>query len=389
MSLSRRSFVRTVGIGAAGAWIAARGRENSLWDVFEAPLSGQGNPIIISSNENPLGPSEAVLNAVRNALGQTGAAAGRYPFSSETDLRGAIAAHYKIKPENVLIGTGSTQILRTATQVYTSKNRPLVGTIPTYEECAGYANDITHAPVRGVKMTADFKVDLDAMIAASKGAGLVFFCSPNNPVATAVSGKDTRDYIAKVNSLSPTTTILVDEAYYDYATDPAYETMIPLALDNPRVVVARTFSKAYGMAGLRIGYAIGHAKTIEEMSRWESGGTITVLALKAAVAAISQDPSFLAKEKARNKEVRDFTIKWFADRGLKSTDSQTNFLFVQIGRPCREFREACAKLGVRVARDFPPFEKTHCRISIGTMAEMKRATEVFAKVLATPAKAAA
>jgi histidinol-phosphate aminotransferase len=391
MSLSRRAFVQTVGIGAAGAltsFVGARGRENAIWSAFETPLFAADNPIILASNENPLGPGEKVLNAVRAAMGPSGATAGRYPFSLEGDLRDAIAAHFKLKPENVLIGTGSTQILRTCTQVYTDPKRPLVGSIPTYEECAGYAQTITSAPVRGVRLTGDFKMDLDATVAAAKGAGLIFFCSPNNPVATAVGGKDTRDSIEKVNRSSPNTTILVDEAYYDYVTDPSYETMIPLAVQNPRVVVARTFSKAYGMAGLRIGYAIAHPQTIREMANWESGGSITVLALKAALVAINHDPAYLAAEKARNKAGRDFTIKWFADRGMKSTDSQANFLFVNVGRPIAGFRNACAELGVRVARDFPPFEKSHCRISIGTMDEMKKATEVFGKVLA-PAQAAA
>ncbi|MBI4476997.1 MAG: aminotransferase class I/II-fold pyridoxal phosphate-dependent enzyme, partial [Acidobacteria bacterium] len=329
MSLSRRAFVQTVGIGAAGAltsFVSARGRENAMWSAFEPPLHAAENPIILASNENPMGPGEKVLNAVRAAMGATGAPAGRYPFAVEGDLRDAIAAHFKLQPENVLIGTGSTQILRTCTQVYTDPNRPLVGSIPTYEECSGYASTITHAPVRGVKMTADLKLDLEATIAASKGAGLVFFCSPNNPAATAVSGKDTREFIERVNKLSPKTTILVDEAYYDYVTDPSYETMLPIAVQNPRVIVARTFSKAYGMAGLRIGYAIGHPQAIRELANWESGGSITVLALKAALVAIDHDPAYLAAEKARNKAARDFTIKSFADRGIKSTDSQANFL---------------------------------------------------------------
>ncbi len=383
MSLSRRAFVQTVGIGAAGAlsgFVGARGRENAIWSAIDTPLFAADNPIILASNENPMGPGEKVLNAVRAAMSPSGATAGRYPFSVEGDVRDAVAAHFKLKPENVLIGTGSTQILRTCTQVYTSPTRPLVGSIPTYEECAGYASTITQAAVRGVKLTSDFKMDLDATAEAAKGAGLIFFCSPNNPVATSVGGKDTRDFIQKVNQTSPNTTILVDEAYYDYVTDPSYETMIPLAVQNPRVVVARTFSKAYGMAGLRIGYAIGHPQTIREMANWESGGSITVLALKAALVAIDHDPAYLAAEKARNTAVRDFTIKWFADHGMKSTDSQANFLFVNIGRPAASFRRECAELGVRVARDFPPFEKTHCRISLGTMDEMKKATEVFGKV---------
>src|SRR5205823_13500940 len=187
--------------------------------------------------------------------------------------------------------------------------KALVGTIPTYEECAGYA-ELLGNPVRGVKLNSEFKIDIDAMLAAAKGSGLVFYCNPNNPTATYVGAKATRDFLSRLNSASPDTTILVDEAYFDYVTDPDHETHVPIAVENPRVIVARTFSKAYGMAGLRMGYAIGHVDTIKKMADWDggSGGTSpNVLALHAAHTAIGQDPSYLATERPRNPAVRDFT----------------------------------------------------------------------------------
>jgi len=127
------------------------------------------------------------------------------------------------------------------------------------------------------------------------------------------------------------------------------------------------------------------------MAEWDAGSgtsSLNVLAMHAGLAAIEQDASFIAAERARNKEVRDFTMKWFADRGMKPTDSQANFMFVNIGRPAKAFREECKTKGVLVARDFPPFEKTHCRISYGTMDEMKKAVAVFEQVLAKKATAA-
>jgi histidinol-phosphate aminotransferase len=390
MSLSRRAFVQTLGIGAAGAltssFIASRGREASLFG-FEPLFAAEGDPIILASNENPLGPGTKALEAVRAAYGPQGALPGRYPFAIEDELIAALARKNGVKPENILLGCGSTQILRTSAQVFTSKTRPLVGSIPTYEECAGYAA-LIGSPVTGVPMTNDFRLDLDATLKASKGAGLVFYCSPNNPTATAMGGSDTKNFIAQLAKTSPETTVLVDEAYYDYVTDPSYETMIPVALVNPRVVVARTFSKAYGMAGLRVGYAIAHADTIKKMSDWESGGSLNILGLHAALATID-DSARLAAEKARNTEARQYTIDWFKKNGYTPTDSQTNFLFVDLKRPARGFRESCREMGVLVARDFPPYEKSHCRISIGTMAEMQRAIDVFSKVLSMPAKAAA
>jgi len=240
-------------------------------------------------------------------------------------------------------------------------------------------------------MDENFKIDLDKFAAAATGAGLVFYCNPNNPAATYVGARATRDFLAKIAKDSPDTYVLVDEAYYEYVTDPDHDTHIPVALDNPHVIIARTFSKAYGMAGLRLGYAVGHADTIKQMREWDAGSgtsSLNVLAMQAGIAAISQDPSFITAERARNKEVRDFTMKWFADRGMKPTESQANFMFVDIGRPVKEFREACAKHHVKVARDFPPFEKTHCRISYGTMDEMKKAVAVFGQVLQKKAAAA-
>jgi len=388
--LTRRRFVQTSLVSGAAAYIGSRGRENSLWAAFEPTLEAVAPGMIcLSSNENPLGPGAAVLDAVKTAFGPAGATPGRYSGSSR-DLIDAIAKKQGVKPENIVLGCGSTQILRSATHLFTAKDKALVGTIPTYEECAGYAEMMGH-PVRPVALDSEFKIDLDKFAAAAKGAGLVFYCNPNNPTATYVGARATRDFLARVSRESPDTTVLVDEAYFDYVTDPDHDTHIPIAVENPRVLVARTFSKAYGMAGLRIGYAVGHPETIKKMAEWDAGSgtsSLNVLAMRAAIAAIQRDPSFVATERQRNKDVRDFTMKWFADRGMKPTDSQANFMFVNIGRPAKEFREACKAKGVLVARDFPPFEKTHCRISYGTMDEMKKAVTVFGDVLAKKATAA-
>ncbi len=395
MALTRRSFVQTVGIGAGAALTSSvwgRGRENSVWSALSPDLQAVERGVIcIASNENPVGPGKKVLDTVRGLL-EGGTRPGRYSQQSG-ELTEAIAAHFKVKTDNVLVSEGSTEILRAATQVFTAKTKPLVGTIPTYEECAGYA-ELMGNPVKGVKLTADFKIDLDAYLTASKGAGLVFYCNPNNPTATYVGAKATRDFITKLTSASPDTTILVDEAYFDYVTDPDHATHVPLAIENKNVIVARTFSKAYGIAGLRQGYAIAHADTIRKMRPWVgSGGTgsLNVFGMAAGVAAIQQDAdgSFSKNERERNKAVRDFSVKWFTDRSMKPTDCQANFMFVNIGTPAKAFREACRAKGVMVARDFPPFEKTMARITLGTMEEMQKAVAVFGDVLAKKSTAAA
>jgi histidinol-phosphate aminotransferase len=393
MALSRRHFVQTAAVGAGAALtsnIWGRGRENSVWSAFDAKLEAVDKGVIcIASNENPVGPGKKVMDSLR-ALLEGGARPGRYS-NGTGPLTEAICAHFKVKPENVLLSEGSTEILRAATQVFTAKTKPLVGTIPTYEECAGYAELIGN-PVRGVKLSSEFKIDLDPFLAASKGAGLVFYCNPNNPTATYVGAKATRDFLQKLHSASPETTVLVDEAYFDYVTDPDHETHVPIAVENPRVIVARTFSKAYGMAGLRQGYAIAHADTIKKLRPWvgsSGAGSLNVFGMAAATVAIAQDASFTTNERARNKAVRDIATKWFNERGMKPTDCQANFMFVNIGTPAKAFREACRAKGVMVARDFPPFEKTHARITLGTMEEMTKALQVFGEVLAKKSTAAA
>jgi histidinol-phosphate aminotransferase len=386
--VSRRDFVRTVGAGAAGAlsasWIGARGREDSIWSMLEPGLQAQApaSMIPLSSNENPMGPGKVVLDAITRAFGPAGATPGRYS-SATNDLRDALAKSLGVQPANITFGCGSTQILRTSTHVFTARDKALVGTIPTYEECAGYADMLGH-PVRAVSLDRNFRADLDRLVDASRGAGLVFYCNPNNPVATYVGARETKEFIARVHRLSPETTILVDEAYFEYVTHPDHQSMIPLAIEDPRIIVARTFSKAYGIAGLRLGYAVGHADAIRRMNAWDNASgtsSLNVLSLHAGIAAIGQGPAFVEAERARNAAARDFTVKWFADRGMRSTESHANFIFTNIGVPARTFRDGCAAKGVRVGRDFPPFEQAWCRISIGTMDEMTRATAVFGEVL--------
>jgi histidinol-phosphate aminotransferase len=387
MALSRRDFVRTIGAGAAGAWVAARGGEavGRAFGGFDhvagrlAPLADGSSAIILNSNENPVGPFAPIVEAVHGAFG----AANRYPFASVTDVTAAIAKANGVKPENVLLGTGSTQVLRTAIQLFTSKDRPLVQPLSTFETPGQYAATIA-TPVTTVPLTSSMHFDLDGLVAASRNAGAIYYCNPNNPVANAIDGRTTRDFIAAVRNASPETTIVIDEAYFHYATTGAVESMIPVAVENPRVIVARTFSKAFGMAGLRLGYAVSHKDTIAKMAAWDGPGTVSVLALEAGRAAMTMDTRIVSDERQRNADVRAFTTKWFADRGYPATDSQANFIFVDVKRPTAAFRAACQKEEVLVGRDFPPYA-THCRITVGAMAEMQQAVKVFEKVLAAGA----
>ena len=395
MRQSRRSFLDVLAGGRSdasydtGLWIAARGHEEYQAQAAQvaqpdasAPRRQEPPPgvkaIRISSNENPLGPGKVALDAIIRKFPE----AGRYPFNStpaDSALVADLATKFGAKPENVVLGAGSQEILRTAVRAFTSPTRGLVTAAPSFENCPQFAKRLGH-PVTEVKVDAALRLDLAGMAAAAKGAGLVFLNNPNNPTATVHGSKAVADFVQRVRATSPDTVILIDEAYHDYVTDPSYESAVPLAMQTPNVFVARTFSKAYGMAGLRIGYGIGQAATMKPLAQLKMPYNVSVFGVAAARAAFA-DTKHIEDERARNTEVRAFTVKALDDLGCKSSESQANFLFVEIGRPADEFRDACAKQGIMVGRPFPPLEKTYARISLGTMEEMKKATAVFRSVL--------
>lgn len=395
MSVSRRTFVKTAGVAGLGALsvplIAARGSEalrDGILDADAGRLASMGfasderaayrrlvaNAIRLDSNENPNGPGQTALEGIRAMFGE----ASRYPDTPTDDVRASIARHRGVGEENVLIGCGSGEILRMAVFAFTSPTRALVTAAPSFEDPVKHAQ-MTGATVRAVPVDGQLALDLDRMLEACTDAGLIFLCNPNNPTATVHGAAAVRDFIEKVNRRAPGATILVDEAYHEYVDDPSYSTSIPVAMQNPRVVTARTFSKVYGMAGLRLGYAIGRPEALKEMARHRLPNNVNVAAAAAALASLP-DAAHIERERVLNRDAREFTRKAFEQMGYKSTASNTNFIMVPIGRDSKAFKDACAKQGILVGRAFPPLT-THARISIGTMDEMKRAVDVFRQVL--------
>ena len=388
MSFSRRAFVKTLGIGGAAALSSSYIPGAYDLPLFWTPtLLAQEGPLLLHNNENPLGPGDRVLNAIREHIAPDGAPVGRYPFALTGNLVQAIAQRFDVEPGNVILGTGSTQVLRTATQAYTSSTKPLVTAKPTYEECTQYAELLGSAVVE-VGLNDQLMLDLDEMAEAAKGAGMVFLNNPNNPTATVHSEEAVNGFIDKVLTASPDTVILVDEAYHDYVTDPRHKSQIPHAVRNTRVLAARTFSKAHGMAGLRTGYVIAHEDTVRELRPWHSGNTLNTPGVIGGTVSIL-DTQRLNEESARNTEARQYTIDWFKNAGFDATDSQCNFIFVKTGMNAQEFRDGARENGVLVGRNFPPYEEEWTRISIGTLEQMQMATEAFAKVLRVNATAAA
>lgn len=382
MSWSRREFVRSVGWGGTGMlslpFIISRGRE----ELSARGIEGQTPPLIepgfirISGNENPRGPGDAALRALD---GRVSFKVGRYP-DNPPGLAETIAGVYRARADNVLLSTGSAGLLAGAVRAFTSPERPLVNASPSYGAPVGTARRIG-TPIREVPVLADLSIDLNGMAEAAQGAGLVFLCNPNNPTSTFHSGLSVAAFIDEVRRSSPETMIQVDEAYIDYSEDPIGGTAVPFALDDPNVFVTRTFSKAYGMAGLRLGYAIGRPETMQKIEAAWGLGSVNVLTAAAAIASLN-DPAHMERERQENARVREFVHSTFKGLGIDAPLSNTNFLFVNLDRPVGDFRDACLEHRVQVGRNFPPM-LDHCRVSLGTMGEMRRASGVFAEVLRT------
>jgi histidinol-phosphate aminotransferase len=370
---------------ASASSIIGYGREEllALGDDAQAQRAARqalgAADIRISSNENLRGPSPKVLDVLRRhpskelGLG--------YPPQNVRAFQETIATMYGGTAANVIIATGSDAILQAAVMAYASADRPVVTADPSYGTPVGTARRL-NIPVKAIPVDSGLRIDLDAMVSASAGAGLVFICNPNNPTSTVHTLADVEAAVRKIKQRSPETGILIDEAYIDYATSAGVGTTAKLAMELPGVFMARTFSKAYGMAGMRMGYAIGQPDTMSKVGRAWGLGSMADLQSVAGIAAL-QDTAHMDWERQENRRIREWTLGQFKAMGFDSPDSQTNFVFVNIRRPAAGFRDACRAQGVSIGRDFPPMEKTHARISLGTMEDMQKAMTVFKQALGT------
>jgi histidinol-phosphate aminotransferase len=385
MFTTRRSFIRALGLSGVGAAalphvdvFAARGREALAGadPAATAPFAVTPKALRLNSNENPLGPGEKVLGAIRAAFDE----ANRYPYNMEKEVQAAVARAHGVKEDHVLVGCGSGEILRIAVLGYTSADRALVAGLPTFEAPAAQARAAGSALIE-VPVDQTLALDLQPMADQASGAGLVFLCNPNNPTGTVHGATAIQDFISSVGRRSPRTIILIDEAYHEYVEDPSYRTAIPIAKENPRVIVSRTFSKVYGMAGLRVGYAIGQPDTLAPLRAFKWNAGVNVLASAAAMAALA-DTGRVALERARNRDVRRVTVDAIRRLGYDVGESHANFVMIDLRRDVQPVIDACAKQDLLIGRAFPPLTRM-ARLSIGTSDEMKRALDVLGGVLRT------
>jgi histidinol-phosphate aminotransferase len=377
--LSRRRFAQLVGLGVATTAVrpslalaekaAKAGRAAAAPATVDPTASGI---VRLSSNENPYGPSPAAFEAMHKAFGL----AWRYPDEALDELAADLAAHHQVGADHILLGDGSTEVLLVCGAAFTGPGRPVVVAEPTFEALARHART-GGAEVKAVPLTPDYAHDLPKMLAAAGSSGLIYVCNPNNPTATITPKNALRSFLA---ALPEGVTALVDEAYFHFADDPDYETAVPLVKEHKNLIVARTFSKVYGMAGLRCGYAVAQPETLQRMRAHQAWDTVNIMAVAAARASLADQPH-VQQSRRLIRETRSSVTAELERMGYKVLPSAANFLMVDLRRQVGPVIEALKQRKVEVGRVFPALPN-HLRVTIGTKPQMQAFLQAFRQVLA-------
>jgi histidinol-phosphate aminotransferase len=365
-AVSRRSFARLLGTGLAAAAlppVAARARTAARAALPPVAV------VRLSANENPYGPSPATLRAMREAF----ALAWRYPDEMIDELAKDLATAHGIPKESFLVGDGSSEILKLAASAFTGPDRKLVMADPTFEAIGLHAR-VHGAEVVAVPLDARYAHDLEKMV--SSDAGLIYVCNPNNPTGSITPGARLRAFLEAVPKA---TMVLVDEAYHHYADSPEYESLAPLVSAHANLVVARTFSKVHGMAGLRLGYAIAQPPVIKKLAEHAAWDSTNIVAIAGARASLA-DTAYVAEGIRRNAATKAKVVGALGRLGYQVVPSQTNFILVALGKDAKPVIEALRDRGVLVGRLFPALPQ-HMRVTIGTPAQMDRFLQAFAAVV--------
>jgi histidinol-phosphate aminotransferase len=373
----RRRFTSSLA-ALAGAALAPRSAAAAGGAARPADVRPSAPLIDLSSNENPYGPSPQALEAMTRCQ----SVACRYPDDVEKRVIEAIAALHGIAPERVVLGCGSSEILRLCDAAFLGPGRKVLAAEPTFEAVLQYAK-ATKAEAVQLPLDAAFRHDLGAMAAACDAStGLVYVCNPNNPTGTIVSGKELEVFLARVPASA---VVLVDEAYHHFVEDPGYRSMAELVDRHPNLVVARTFSKIYGMAGMRLGYGISSLANAEALRAQAAWGNTNIAVLEAALASL-EDKELVARQRERLNGTRRSLCRALEKDGRRYIPSEANFMMIDVGGDVRPLIPAFEARGVKVGRRFAAMP-CWLRITIGKPEE----TEAFLAALRAlvPARAAA
>lgn len=371
-AVSRRGFVG--GVATTLGWLglaptaelfaqgAAAPRARRATDEYDAFAK-------LANNENPWGPYDSVMEAMTGAF-KYGNRYG-YPDGGITE---AIAAHHGVKPENVLVSAGSGEILEMVGLTFLRGGKKVVGVEPSYSQVYSHASNIKAEAIL-IPLLEDHRQNIPAMVRAARSyyrdVGFVYLCNPNNPTGRIVTAAEVRQLLDGIPEDIP---VLIDEAYHHYVEDPAYATSVPYVLEGRPVIIARTFSKIAGLAGMRLGYAVAPRELIRMMRPWGTG-SVNAIVKWGGVAALKDTT---AQERVRRMTLglRKKAVGELASLGYPSIPSETNFFMVHIKRPVQPVIEEFRKKGVLVGRPFPPMTD-YLRVSVGTEEEMGRFMVAF------------
>jgi histidinol-phosphate aminotransferase len=369
MVTSRRNLLRSLGIGTAVA-TAARWSFGCIQRPDSQPVteSEAERPIYLDNNENAYGPSRRTAEAIRAAC----ATVNRYPVKSDR-LSQEIATFHSVKRDQVVLGCGSTEILRIAAQSFLGPGKQLLQSSPTFEALEFYARSVG-ADVISLPLTHEFAHDVQSMLRkVTSSTRLIYICNPNNPTGSITPRSALESFISK---LPPTVCVLIDEAYHHYAGESSmYASFIDHAINNDRVFVSRTFSAVYGLAGLRLGYGIASAEVAQQLRLVATVNNVNAVVEQAAIAALADKEGVQDFVKQNADDRQEFFNQAMA-RMLKPIDSHTNFVMMNTNRPAKQVIEHFRQHGIMIAPRFPSMD-TFIRVSLGAPNEMRQFWKVW------------
>ena len=365
MQISRRAVLKSFGaaviIGPAAQPLRVLASANEHQPVRcenSSPCT-----IFLDRNENAYGPSEKVLAVLRDASHS----ANRYPRTEYDSLIGTITRTHKLKPDHLGLACGSSEILRVAAAEFLKSGMTLLQAAPTCPQLATFARQVG-AGIVNVPLTKTYEHDLNGMLArVNDSTGLVYICNPNDPTGTLTRRADIDNFVRK---LPPQTMVLIDEAYHEFVgPNPSYVSFLEKPLDDPRVIVTRTFSKIYGLAGMRVGYMVATPETVGRISSGLLPFGISGMAAKAAAAALEAS-EYLQLSVKRNDDDRQEFLNQVNARFLHAVDSRANFFALNPMRPIDQVIEHFANNKIIVGPRIPQMP-AFVRVSLGTPGDMK------------------
>jgi len=322
------------------------------------------------ANENPFGPSDKAKKAIMDAMPKS----YQYPFMYLQDIYKQIADHEGISPEQILMGAGSSPLLMASAIYFSKPGGNIITGDPSYEDLPSKAARFSEKWIK-VPLTKEFTLDLDAMEKAIDGdTGLVYICNPNNPTGTVVDAEKLRAFCERV---SKRVTVFVDEAYIDYVQDPAGMTMAGGVKAGQNIIVARTFSKLHGFAGLRVGYIMAQPEMVKKLQNYTEGPmSISATSLQAAIVSYG-DKEFLQEALKKTVASKNYLYEVLKKEGYTYIPSHTNFVLFPIKMDGERFASEMMKRGVGVRFWKLNNSNNWCRVSIGRMDEMEAFAAAF------------